>query len=296
MAKQDDRIVLITADLGYGVLEPFQKAFPDRFFNVGIAEQNAVGVAAGMASQGKIPYVYSIIPFLTGRAYEQIRVDVAYAGLPVRLVGVGAGLTYGSAGPTHHAIEDIAIMRALPGMTIVCPGSWLETSELIRESTSWPGPIYFRLGKDEGDDLFDDPVRIGCARRVKRGSSLSIITTSNMLRTGVEVARLFEQRYNNLTASVTSLHTVKPLDIEFVDHEIDEMAHIVTIEEHSLIGGLGSAISERMNSLDNYGGTKILTIGLPDEWGHEIGSHDHLRRFYGLDSDSIYRKILRWLR
>jgi transketolase len=188
-ARVDERIFVITPDLGFSVLEKFAEEFPDRFLNVGIAEQNAVGVAAGMALSGKIVYVYSIIPFITMRCFEQVRVDVAYMRTNVRLVGVGAGFSYGPAGATHHAIEDIAIMRALPNMTVCCPGDPVETRELVNRSFSHEGPMYIRLGKNGEKKIHPDnfSLSIGQAKWVRDGEDAVLITTGNMLEQGVEL-------------------------------------------------------------------------------------------------------------
>jgi transketolase len=188
-AREDERIWLITADLGFSVVEKFAEEFPNRFLNVGIQEQNAVSLAAGLALSGKIPYVYSIIPFATMRCFEQIRVDVAYLNTNVRLVGVGAGLGYGPAGATHHAIEDIAIMRALPNMTVLCPGDPHEISELTRASARHQGPVYLRVGKG-GEPLIhslDRKITIGKAVPVQEGQDLTLLTTSNMLELGQKI-------------------------------------------------------------------------------------------------------------
>ena len=157
-AKKDARIFLITPDIGYSVLEPFMEQFPERFLNVGVAEQNAVSIAAGLALSGMIPYVYTIAPFVTMRPFEQIRVDVAYMNTNVRIVGVGAGFSYGAAGATHHSIEDIAIMRAIPNMTVVCPGDPWEVREAVKQSLSYKGPIFLRLGK-QGEPVINILIR-----------------------------------------------------------------------------------------------------------------------------------------
>jgi transketolase len=182
-ARSNDRIYLITPDIGYSVLEPFMHEFPDRFLNVGVAEQNAVSIAAGMALTGMIPYVYTIMPFVSMRPFEQIRVDVAYMNTNVRIVGVGAGFSYGSAGATHHSLEDIAIMRCIPNMTVVCPGDPWEVQQAIKESVHFRGPLFFRLGK-QGEPVIhkeSERFKIGKAIKVHEGNDLHLITTSNTL-------------------------------------------------------------------------------------------------------------------
>ena len=183
LARKDERIFLITPDIGYSVLEVFMNEFPNRSLNVGVAEQNAIGIAAGMALNGLIPYVYTINPFVCMRPFEQIRVDVAYMNTNVRIVGVGAGFSYGSAGATHHSIEDIAIMRALPNMTVVCPGDPWEVSEALKASVDFKGPMFFRLGK-QGEPIINSlksKFKIGKANTIRTGKDLHIISTSNTL-------------------------------------------------------------------------------------------------------------------
>ena len=160
LARQDERVFLLTADMGYSVLETFRDEFPDRFLNTGIAEQNTISIAAGLASRGKIVFVYSIIPFVTMRCFEQVRLDLAYNNSNVKIVGVGAGFTYGSLGSSHHALEDIAIMRSLPNMTVLCPGDPIEARELIKQSYELMGPVYIRLGKNGEPKIHPEGKRI----------------------------------------------------------------------------------------------------------------------------------------
>jgi transketolase len=274
-AKKDERIFLLTPDMGFSVLETFRDLFPDRFLNVGIAEQNAVGVAAGLALSGKIVYVYSIIPFVTMRCFEQVRVDVAYMNTNVRLVGVGAGLSYGPAGATHHSIEDIAIMRALPNMTVCCPGDPIEVREIVKQSVQYNGPIYIRLGKNGEPKIHseDTKINIGKAIEVTQGEDLALITTSNMLEQGKlwvdEWAK--EGKY----ASLISMPTIKPFDEEIVLKLIEKKNPIYTLEEHSIIGGLGSAVAEVI--AESGSGVKFKRIGIPDTYTHHVGSQNYLR-------------------
>lgn len=279
-AKIDDRIFLITPDVGFSVLEKFADQFPDRYLNVGIAEQNAVGVAAGLALSGKLPYVYSMIPFVSMRCFEQVRVDVAYLNTRVRLVGIGAGLSYGPAGATHHAIEDIAIMRALPNLTVCCPGDPVETRSLIKESFDHPGPIYFRLGKN-GEPSIHHPgaeITIGKAVKLTEGDDLALITTSNMLETGKRWVDGWASEGKRVT--LLSMPTIKPLDVEAVRELIEKGIPMATLEEHNVIGGLGSAVSEVI--AESGRGVDFKRIGIPDVYSHYVGGHDFLREKYGL--------------
>ncbi|WPK12394.1 transketolase C-terminal domain-containing protein [Lysinibacillus louembei] len=284
-AKKDDRICLITPDMGYSVVENFQTLFPDRFFNVGIAEQNAVGVAAGLALSGKIVYVYSIVPFVTMRCFEQIRVDVAYMNTNVRLIGIGAGLSYGPAGATHHSIEDIAIMRALPNMTVCCPGDPVEVKEIIKQSVLYNGPMYIRLGKNGEPNIHPEnqKIEIGKGIKMTEGDDLMLITTSNMLEQGQLLVK--ELLNEGKRATLISMPTIKPFDSEIVIESLKNHTVIYTLEEHSKIGGLGSAVAEVI--AENGLGIKLKRIGINDEFTHKIGSQNYLRKKLIFDNVEI---------
>jgi transketolase len=274
-AKSNENIYIITPDLGFSVLERFRDLFPNRFLNVGIAEQNAVGVAAGLALSGKIVYVYSIVPFVTMRCFEQVRVDVAYMNTNVRLIGVGAGLSYGPAGATHHSIEDIAIMRNLPNMTVCCPGDPIEVREIVRQSVSYQGPMYIRLGKNGEPKIHDESQQliIGKAIQVTEGQDLIIITTSNMLEEGKQIVDSLKGK--GKSATLISMHTIKPFDTEAVLGLINKGIPMVTLEEHNIIGGLGSAVAEVI--AESGRAVRFKRIGIKDIFCHEVGSQQYLR-------------------
>ncbi|MED4601269.1 transketolase C-terminal domain-containing protein [Paenibacillus validus] len=284
-ARIDDRIYLITPDLGFSVLEKFRDEFPKRFLNAGIAEQNAVGVASGLALSGKIVYVYSIVPFVTMRCFEQIRIDVAYMNTNVRLVGVGAGLSYGPQGATHHAIEDIAIMRALPNMTVCAPGDPLEVRELTNASFYHQGPMYIRLGKNNEPQIHSPGTKIslGKAIEVTKGDDLVLITTSNTLELGLKWVKEWDEQ--NVKVRLISMPTVKPIDVEMINKIIEEGLPILTLEEHNIVGGLGSAVAEVVAESEKK--IKFKRIGLPDVYSHYVGSQDFLREKLGLVRPSI---------
>lgn len=292
-AEQDDRIVLLTADLGYSVVEKFAERFPNRFYNVGIAEQNGVSMAAGLSLAGKVVYFYSIIPFATMRCFEQIRVDVAYLNTNVRLVGVGAGLGYGPAGATHHAYEDIAIMRALPGMAVICPGDPIETRALTRTSVNHQGPMYLRLGKGGEAKVHSKEMSLAVGEMIElsHGTDFTLFTTSNMLETGSQVVN--ELAGLGISGRLISVPTVKPLNVGKVDELVRTGAPIFTLEEHSLIGGLGSALAEVLAETGKSIGFK--RFALRDEYTHLVGSQGYLRKHFKLDvksvADSIRLKI-----
>jgi transketolase len=284
-ARQDERIFLITPDVGFSVLEKFRDEFPDRFLNVGIAEQNAVGVASGLALSGKVPYVYSMVPFVTMRCFEQVRLDVAYMNVNVRLLGIGGGLTYGPQGATHHAIEDIAIMRALPNMTVCCPGDPIEARELIQQSFDHEGPIYFRLGKNGEPVIHPEGTRIalGKAVRLTEGDDLALITTSNMLEQANDWVKEWEKAGKR--ATLLSMPTIKPFDAEAVLELIDKGLPIVTLEEHNIIGGLGSAVAEVI--AESGKAVKFKRIAIPDTYSHYVGGQKYQREKFGLSTFKI---------
>lgn len=288
-ARQNPDIFLITPDLGFSVLEPFAEEFPDRFLNVGIAEQNAVGIAAGLALSGKIVYVYSIIPFVTMRCFEQVRIDVAYMNVNVRLVGVGAGLSYGAAGATHHAIEDIAIMRALPNMTVCCPGDPLEVKGILQESVTYQGPMYIRLAKSGEPQIHRDEasIQIGKSIVIYEGDQFAIFVTSNMLEVGYKVANVF--RDQGVECSLISFHTLKPFDHLKVAELIEKGVPIVTLEEHNIIGGLGSIVAEQI--AESGKGLKFKRIAIPDQYSHFVGSQKYIREKFGLNEPQIISTI-----
>lgn len=274
-ARVDEQIFVITPDLGFSILEPFAAEFPDRFLNVGIAEQNAIGIAAGLALSGKSVYVYSLIPFVTMRCFEQVRVDVAYMNTNVRLVGVGAGLSYGSAGATHHAIEDIAIMRALPNMTVCCPGDPLEVRELMKRSFEHTGPMYLRLGKNGEPAIHPESIHIdiGQSIQVTVGHDLALITTSNMLEQGQKWVDEWSKQGKSVC--LISMPTIKPLDKTIILNLIERKIPIITLEEHNIIGGLGSAVAEVI--AESGKSIKFRRIGIPDVYSHYVGNQRFLR-------------------
>jgi transketolase len=280
IARKDDRIFLLTADMGYSVLETFRDEFPDRFLNTGIAEQNTIGVAAGLAMSGKIVYVYSIIPFVTMRCFEQVRLDVAYNNTNVKLVGIGAGLTYGPFGASHHSIEDIALMRVLPNMTVLCPGDPVETEQLVRQSYEIDGPMYIRLGKNGEPKIHSEETKIvlGKAVQVTEGDDLILITTSNMLETGKRWTD--EWRQEDIHVNLISMPTIKPFDVLTVQELINRDIPIITLEEHNIIGGLGSAVAEIIS--ESGRAVKFKRIGINDSYSHYVGGHNYQRKKFGL--------------
>jgi transketolase len=282
LARQDDKIFLVTADMGYAVLEPFAKEFPDRFINSGITEQATMSLCSGLALSGYKPYAYSITPFITMRCFEQVRVDVAYMNTNVKILGIGAGFEYGAAGATHHAIEDIAVMRALPNMTVCCPGDNIEAKAIIEQSAKHIGPMYIRIGKNK-EAFYHQPgtqIEIGKAAVVNQGKDIAIITTSNTLSIGKKY--LADMQSEGKNPYLISMHTVKPLDTAIIHKLINEQCEIYTLEEHNIIGGLGSAVAELI--AESGQAVKFKRIGVPDEYTHHIGNQEYHRARYELNT------------
>jgi transketolase len=281
LAAGDGRLWLVTGDLGYSVLETFADRFPQRYVNAGVAEQNMTGLAAGLASTGKIVFTYSIANFPTIRCLEQVRNDVCYNRLPVKIVAVGGGYAYGPQGYTHHGVEDLAMMRALPGMTVVAPGDPVETALATRAVVDQPGPCYLRLGKAREPVVHDQPppFKIGRAIRLRDGQDVTLISTGGLLGLACRAAEELERR-DHVTVRVLSMHTVKPLDIEAIRAAARETQLIVTVEEHSVVGGLGSAVAEVLAEMP-VRQARFHRFGCPDEPAGAIGSQTYLRARLG---------------
>ena len=288
---REKNIFFLTGDLGVKFFYDLKSIDPKRFINVGVAEANMVGLASGLALSGKNVYCYSIVPFLTMKAFEQIRVDICYNNLNVKLLGSGGGLVYGIEGITHHAIEDIAIMRSLPNMTVVAPGDAKESQALAEESIHYPGPIYIRFGRDSDPVVHGDnfEFKIGKGIIVKEGKDICLITTSTMLYAGKVVSEILEKQ--DLKPSLISMHTIKPLDLELIQECAKNHQAIFTLEEHSIIGGLGGAVAEALAEL-KYG-KLFKRIGIPDRYAFPvIGGPDYLREKLGLTPELISKTLL----
>jgi transketolase len=290
LAQADERITLIVGDLGFGVVTPFMERLPKQFVNAGVAEQNMTGLAVGMALSGKIVFTYSIANFPTLRCLEQVRNDVCYHNANVKIVAVGGGMAYGSLGISHHATEDIAIMRALPNMVVVAPGDPVEARLATRAVAAWDGPCYLRLGRDGEPAVHscDPEFRLGRAITVRDGSDLTLIVTGSLLSEAVAAADMLAGR--GIHARVLSMPTIKPLDTEAALRAARDTPAIITIEEHSIIGGLGGAVAEVLMESD-LRRLAFKRIGLNDTFSSKVGDQDYLRATYGLDAESILRTI-----
>ena len=287
LAKTDDRIFFIGSDLGGGTLDNFKAEMPDRFFMEGVSEANIVGMAAGLAMEGKIPYVNTIATFITRRCFEQVVVDLCLHNVNVRLIGNGGGLVYAPLGPTHEAIEDMAILRAVPNMTIVAPADADEMRRLMPQTVDYPGPIYIRLAKGYDPIVTTDdvPFRIGKALPMREGSDALIVTSGIALKIGLEAADLLGGE--NISAAVLHCPTLKPLDSEAILRLAGPARAVVTVEEHTTIGGLGSAVAEVIAEADFDRPKRFRRIGIPDTFPDEYGSQASLMERYSINVESV---------
>jgi len=291
LALNDKDLYFITADTGFKVFDEYQNIFSDRYLNIGISESAMVSIASGLALSGKRVFLYGIVPFVVMRCFEQIRNDLCMQNLPVVIVGVGAGLVYGREGATHHSIEDIAVMNALPNMTVVCPGDPVETSKAMEATTNLKGPMYLRLGKSGEQVIHQDsniPFEIGEGIVIEKGADIAIVSTGNMLTTATELANML--RSKGMTPEVISMHTVKPIDRDLIVDVSKRCRMILTLEEHSTIGGLGSCVANVISEENLSVMLKKFAIG--DQYADVAGSHSYLKRHFGLTAEQIFEKLL----
>jgi len=295
LAKADPRIVLLSGDIGNRMFDEFKGLFPDRFYNCGVAEANMTGVAAGLALSGFRPVTYTIAPFNTYRCFEQIRLDLCYHNLPVVVVGVGGGLSYAGLGATHHSCEDIACLRALPNMTVLCPGDAVEVGLLLAEAVKGPGPSYLRLGKKNEPVVHQSPpaLRIGKAILLREGRDAMLVNTGNTLPEALAAADLLARR--GISAGVASMHTVKPLDTDFLAESFGSCRLVVTVEEHGSAGGLGGAVAEWLADADLGGGpgarARLLRLNTGASFLSACGTQKSARQRCGLDAQSMAEAV-----
>jgi len=293
LAKKDDRVLFIGSDLGPGVLDDFKKNIPDRFFMEGIAEQHIIGMSAGLALDGFIPYVNTIATFITRRCFEQIAIDLCLHDLPVRLIGNGGGLVYAPLGPTHQAIEDIGILRTLPNMTIVAPCDSEEMKRLMVASLDWTHPMYIRLGKG-GDEIVSKPnieFEIGKGINLRWAGQVLFVTTGITTQRALKAAKILSNE--NIECGVFHIHTLKPFDHVGLQKAAENVDVVISIEEHVLNGGLGSIILESFS--DNGLSKKVIRLGIPDIFSEKYGSQDILMEKYGLNSENIVKVTQEYL-
>ncbi|MFM8522103.1 MAG: transketolase family protein [Acidimicrobiaceae bacterium] len=295
LSKIDERVVFVGSDLGPGVLDKMKTEFPDRFFMEGVSEQYIIGMAAGLAMEGFIPYVNTIATFLTRRCYEQVAVDLCMHDLPVRLIANGGGGVYAPLGPTHLAIEDLAIMRALPNMAVVAPCDADEMNRLMMSTLEWPHPIYIRLARG-GDPIVskdDRGFKLGKSIKMKDGADGLFVTTGVMTQLALETAEILKAK--GVDVGVLHVHTIKPFDTSGVVSAIESVKAVVTVEEHIVNGGLGSAVLETCSELIPELLPKISRIGIPDKFATEYGSQSSLLKHWGITSDNLVDAMMKKL-
>lgn len=291
LAEHDKRIMLITGDLGFGVLEDFEKRFPKQYLNAGVAEQNMTGIATGMAMEGRVVFTYSIANFPTLRCLEQIRNDACYHAASVKVVSIGAGFSYGAVGASHHATEDMAIVRALPNIMVVSPGDDWETEQLTEAVVNTPGPALLRLDRASvaSTQLPGEVFKAGVPRKLREGRDICLVSTGGMLSVVLKAAESLAGE--GVLCRVLHYHTVKPFDVAPLVTAAKETAGLITVEEHTVSGGFGGLVAEEL--LEHGGRPEIFyRLGLRGGFSSTVGSQDYLRKVYGLDAPAIHAKVL----
>ena len=293
LALRDPNVVVLSADTGVMILKEFERNIPKQFYNVGIAEQNAIAVAAGLTHTGKKTFVFGISNFVTARCFEMIKNDICFMDLPVTILGMGTGYVYSIEGPTHHMTQDISIMRALPGMTVWSPSDYTMTAALVHEAYSNPGPKYIRIDKgpfatlyDPEDHDFSDGLAVA-----RPGQDLTIIATGIMVTQALEVAKKLED--SGISAGIVDFYRLKPANETSLLSLVEDSRRIVTLEEHTIHGGLGGIVSEIL--VDNGVTTPVKRIGINDAYRLEVGEREWVRSLDGLDVQGITQTILDWI-
>lgn len=288
LGKENENVVVLTADLaGATKTNLFEEEFPERFINVGIAEQNMIGIAAGLSTTGKIPYASTFAMFAAGRAYDQIRNSVAYPNLNVKICGTHAGITVGEDGATHQMLEDLSLMRSIPNMTVLCPSDDIQTKWVTKAIAEFKGPVYIRLARVSTPVIYNENQEFEIGKMVQIGKG----TDATVFATGIEVAEALKAKQElekeNINIRVVDVHTIKPIDKEMVIKCAKETKKIITIEDHNIVGGLGSAICEVLS--EEYP-TKVTRMGMKDMFG-KSGKAEQLLKYFKLDSNAIIEKV-----
>ena len=288
LGEDNEKIVVLDADLSSATKTGiFAEKFPDRFINVGIAEQNLMGIAAGLSTFGKIPYASTFAVFATGRAYEQIRNSIAYPNLNVKICATHAGITVGEDGATHQMLEDLSLMRTLPNMTVMCTSDDIQTKWAVREITKINGPVYLRLCRMATPIIYDvtQKFEIGKEVQIGEGKDASIIATGVTVAEALKAQEILKEK--GINVRVIDIHTIKPIDKELIVKCAKETKRIITVEDHNIIGGLGSAVCEVLS--EEYP-TKVERMGIPDCFGRS-GKAEELLHYYKIDCDAIVEKF-----
>lgn len=293
LAKTNDKVVFVGSDLGPGVLDDFKKNIPDRFFMEGIAEQFIIGFSAGLAKEGFIPYVNTIATFITRRCFEQLTIDLSLHNLPVRLIGNGGGLVYAPLGPTHQAIDDIAILKAIPNMTIVSPCDSNEMRMLMTESITWPHPMYIRLGRG-GEEVVtpnEYEFKIGKSTILKKLTDIVFITTGTMAQKALLASNILKEE-SGIDVGVMHMHTIHPFDKDSLMSLFPNIKLIVTVEEHILVGGLGSTVIEFLSDNNSLFNVKVKRVGLENQFVQKYGTQDELQEYFGLSTENLVNIVM----
>jgi transketolase len=294
LAERDPRILLLTGDLGYMALEPFAENFPDRFFNVGVAEQNMVGLATGLAEAGFIPYVYSIATFASLRPYEYIRNGPILHQLPVRIVGVGGGFEYGPAGPTHHGLEDVGVMRVQPGITVIAPADHEQTRSALLATWGLPGPVYYRIGKNDKITVpgLDGRFDLGRVQVIREGADLLIIVMGSVASDVATAAQTLSAK--GVACTVAVVASFNPAPVEDLARFLARFPLVLTIEAHYICGGLGSLVAEVI--AERGLSCRLIRCGVRSIPNGTTGSQSYLHQVHGLSSDALVETALQTLR
>lgn len=288
LAVKDKRVYALISDNGAIVYDKYRKDLASQYLNLGISEANMLGMAAGMASCGKIPFAYTIGAFLAYRAFEFIRNDICLQNQNVKIVGIGAGEVYSALGPTHHATEDLGGLRALPNLTILCPASPLEVKKATIAAYEYEGPIYLRLGTNREPEIYteDYPFEVGKGVMVREGNDVTLVGTGSILKDILDVAE--ELQGLGIQARVINIHTIKPIDREIINKAVEETGRIVTIEDHNIIGGLGSAVAEVI--AESGCGVKFKPLGLQG-FSSGYGTYAQVKKTNGIGTERICKEI-----
>lgn len=286
-ARQNPDIIFLTGDIGYSVVENFQRELPKQFYNVGISEQNMIGLSAGLALAGKKVFVYAITPFATLRCLEQIRLDVCYQNLDVTVIGLGSGFAYGTHGTTHYGLEDLSVMRTLPNMKVVAPSSPKEGEILMRQVINSRGPWYVRLNRGGENNIFEGHSELGKATVMVPGKEATIFTIGAVTEEAIKAAKKLAEQ--GISAEVIHMHTLKPLDVEIIKEKAANRLAVVTVEEHMVNGGLGSAVAEVL--AENRINTNFKRLGVEDKYFPVVGKQEYMRQLSKISSEEIAEAI-----
>jgi transketolase len=294
VGKIDHDIIVLTSDArNSSSITNFVKELPEQFVEVGIAEQNMVSIAAGLAASGKKPFITSPACFLSSRTIEQIKIDVAYSKTNVKIIGISGGVSYGALGMSHHSLQDISVMRAIPGITVMLPADRYETQNMVETLVDYKGPVYARIGRNPVPDVYESKIygfKIGKAVTLKDGSDITIITTGETAKLAVDSAAILQKE--GIICRVINMHTIKPIDKDAIIKAAKETGHIITIEESSIHGGLGSAVAEVV--VQNHLAYMEI-IGIPDEPAI-TGDPMQIFDYYGLSTSNIIKKVKKMLK